>query len=216
MLCTSWSTICLAEVDRLRASLRSDPATSIVIGWDQVSGSDAILLYDTESHNGNTSAYGFYSGIDAENDYAGMQNKFARLEGLQPNTTYYFIIVDTEGSSREYSFATLPDRASERISIIAGGDSRNYREARQKANRMVAKLHPHLVMFGGDMTGGDNAEQWLRWMNDWQLTISEQGRLTPIVTARGNHEYSNKTIMALFDVPTVSNYYSLPLSLIHI
>lgn len=169
------------------------------------------MLYDTESHNGNTSAYGFYSGIDAENDYAGMQNKFARLEGLQPNTTYYFIIVDTEGSSREYSFATLPDRASERISIIAGGDSRNYREARQKANRMVAKLHPHLVMFGGDMTGGDNAEQWLRWMNDWQLTISEQGRLTPIVTARGNHEYSNKTIMALFDVPTVSNYYSLPI-----
>ena len=211
MLCALWSSVCLAKVDRLRASLRTDPATSIVIGWDQVSGSDAVLLFDTKSHDGNVPAYNFHKDVDSENDYAGMQNKFARLERLLPNTVYYFIIVDSEGSSKEYSFATLPDNASERISIIAGGDSRNYREARQAANRMVAKLHPHVVMFGGDMTGGDNAEQWMRWMNDWQLTITEQNRLTPIITARGNHEYSNKSIMALFDVPTLSNYYSLPI-----
>ena len=211
MLCALWSATCLAEVDRLRASLRSDPATSIVIGWDQVSGSNSLLLYDTQSHRGDAPAYSFQQGVDAENDYAGMQNTFVRLEGLVPNTVYYFIIVDSEGSSKEYSFATLPDNASERISIIAGGDSRNYRDARQAANRMVAKLHPHIVMFGGDMTGGDNPEQWMKWMNDWQLTITEQNRLTPIITARGNHEYSNKSIMALFDVPTLSNYYSLPI-----
>lgn len=211
MLCALWSTTCLAEVDRLRASLRTDPATSIVIGWDQVSGSNALLFYDTQSHRGNAPAYSFQQGVDVENDYAGMQNKFVRLEDLVPNTVYYFIIVDSEGSSKEYSFATLPDNAAERISIIAGGDSRNYRAARQAANRMVAKLHPHIVMFGGDMTGGDNPEQWMKWMNDWQLTITEQNRLTPIITARGNHEYSNKSIMALFDVPTLSNYYSLPI-----
>ena len=123
-----------------------------------------------------------------------MENRFSRLENLIPNTIYYFVIVDSEGTSREYSFETLPNDSRERISIIAGGDSRNYRDARQKANKMVAKLHPHLVMFGGDMTGGDNADQWIKWMNDWQLSISEQGRLTPIVTARGNHEYSNKTL----------------------
>ena len=140
-----------------------------------------------------------------------MQNKFVRLQNLTPNTVYYFVIADSEGVSKEFSFETLPNNSKERISIIAGGDSRNYREARQSANLMVAKLHPHLVMFGGDMTGGDNAKQWIRWMNDWQLTISPQGRMTPIVTARGNHEYSNKTIMALFDVPTLSNYYSLPI-----
>jgi len=157
------------------------------------------------------SAYASSQGVDAQNDYAGMQNKFVRLQNLSPNTIYYFVIADSEGVSKEYSFETLPDNAKERISIIAGGDSRNYRDARRAANLMVAKLHPHLVMFGGDMTGGDNAKQWIRWMNDWQLTISDQGRITPIVTARGNHEYSNRSIVELFDVPTQSNYYSLPI-----
>ncbi len=211
MLCALWSTVCYAKVDRLRASLRADPATSIVIGWDQVSGISPVLLYDTQAHKGDVPSYSYAHEVDSQNDYAGMQNKFARLEGLLPNTVYFFVIVDSEGVSKEYSFETLPNTSNERISIIAGGDSRNYREARQSANKMVAKLHPHMVMFGGDMTGGDNPKQWMQWMNDWQLTISEQGRLTPVVTARGNHEYSNKTIMALFDVPTVSNYYSIPI-----
>ncbi len=209
ILCLLWSTICVAKVDRLRASLRSDPATSIVIGWDQVSGTAPLLVFDTASHNGDIPSYTSSQMVDAENDYAGMQNKFVRLEGLTPNTVYYFVIVDSEGVSKEYSFETLPNTSEERISIIAGGDSRNYRKARQSANKMVAKLHPHMVMFGGDMTGGDNAEQWYAWMNDWQLTITEQGRLIPVVTARGNHEYSNRSIMELFDVPTKSNYYSL-------
>lgn len=211
MLLILCSNICLANVERLRISLRSDPATSMVVGWDQVSGNDAMLYYGTKSRQGAVSEYPYSQRVDAQNDYAGMQNRFVRLQNLIPNTIYYFVITDSEGVSKEYSFETLPDDASERISIIAGGDSRNYREARRAANLMVAKLHPHLVMFGGDMTGGDNAKQWIRWMNDWQLTISDQGRLTPIVTARGNHEFSNRSILELFDVPAKSNYYSIPI-----
>lgn len=211
MLTILWANVSMAKVERLRTSFRSDPATSMVVGWDQVLGNSAILYYDTYSHKGDLAAYTFQQGVDAENNYAGMQNKFVRLQNLLPNTIYYFVIADSDGLSREYSFETLPNDSKERISIIAGGDSRNYRDARKAANLMVAKLHPHLVMFGGDMTGGDNAKQWIRWMNDWQLTISPSGRMTPIVTARGNHEYSNRSIVELFDVPTQSNYYSLPI-----
>ena len=39
-------------------------------------------------------------------------------------------------------------------------------------------------------------------------TISEDRRLTPIVVARGNHEYSNKTLIDLFDVQTIGLYYA--------
>jgi len=118
-------------------------------------------------------SYSYAHEVDSQNDYAGMQNKFARLEGLLPNTVYFFVIVDSEGVSN----------SNERISIIAGGDSRNYREARQSANKMVAKLHPHMVMFGGDMTGGDNPKQWMQWMNDWQLTsIPIGGNLAQLYT----------------------------------
>jgi len=183
----------------------------MVVGWDQMMGDNPVLYYDTQSHQGDVVSYANQQGVDSQNDYAGMQNKFVRLQDLSPNTIYYFVIADSEGVSQEYSFETLPDDSKERISIIAGGDSRNYREARQAANLMVGKLHPHVVMFGGDMTGGDTAKQWIRWMNDWQLTTSPSGRMTPIIATRGNHEYSNTSIVALFDVPTESNYYSLPI-----
>ena len=130
----------------------------------------------------------------------GMNNYFVRLRNLQPSTTYYFVIQDSEGCSKRMSFKTAPDNPYERLSIIAGGDSRNYREARQNANKIVAKLRPHCVMFGGDMTGADSDEQWKMWMDDWQLTIARDGRITPIIVTRGNHEQDNRSLVNLFDV----------------
>jgi len=66
-------------------------------------------------------------------------------------------------------------------------------------------------MFGGDMTGGDTGEEWQDWFDDWQLTMSNDGRMYPIIVARGNHESSNKSLMDLFDVPANDLYYSLTL-----
>ncbi|MEM6380831.1 MAG: metallophosphoesterase, partial [Bacteroidota bacterium] len=121
------------------------------------------------------------------------------------------MIKDTEGVSRQMSFKTLPDNPYERLSIVAGGDSRNHRRARQKANLLVAKLRPHAVMFGGDMTGGDVAKQWTAWMDDWQRTITTDGQLIPIIPARGNHEKSNQSLIDLFDVKNEKIYYALNL-----
>jgi hypothetical protein len=79
------------------------------------------------------------------------------------------------------------------------------------ANKLVAKLYPHLVLFGGDMTGGDSDSEWQQWLDDWQLTIAKDGRITPVLTARGNHERSNLSIYNLFDTPTPDIYYALNL-----
>jgi len=106
MLLILWANLCLAKVERIRISLRSDPATSMVIGWDQVSGTYPKLHYDTQSHQGGVSNYANQQGVDTENDYAGMQNKFVRLQNLVPNTTYFFVIADSEGFSKESSFET--------------------------------------------------------------------------------------------------------------
>ncbi len=188
---------------------RDDPATSIIIGWSQLSGTDAVLYYDQTDHGTEVSSYAFQQGPDRKHWAKGMHNHFARLANLLPNTTYYFIIADSEGLSRRMSFRTMPDHDGERLSVIAGGDSRNHRQARRQANKLVAKLRPHFVLFGGDMTGGDNASQWKGWFDDWQHTIGSDGRLTPIVVTRGNHEYSNKTLVDLFDVKHSSLYYGL-------
>jgi len=46
-------------------------------------------------------------------------------------------------------------------------------------------------------------------MDDWQETIGLDGRLTPLVASRGNHEYSNETLQKLFDLPSERGYYGL-------
>ncbi|MBW1295912.1 fibronectin type III domain-containing protein [Aquimarina litoralis] len=197
-----------ASNDKYRLSLRGNPATSIVIGWNQYSGSNATVYYGTTDYGTNYNSYPFTKTPDRTVSYKGMNNTFARLTGLQPNTAYYFVIRDSQGTSERFWFKTAPADKS-RLSFIAGGDSRNNRTPRQNANRLVAKLKPHAVLFGGDMTDDDTNSQWRDWFNDWQLTTASDGRMFPIVATRGNHEDSNNSVYHLFDTPSSSVYYAL-------
>lgn len=187
---------------------REDPTTSMVIGWDQVSGTNPVLFYTSQRQSGKMENYAKSQTPDRVILTKGMNNHYVRLSGLRPSTTYFFKIKDSQGSSKVFSFQTAPASPYSRLSIIAGGDSRNHRDARVSANKIVGKLRPHFVLFGGDMTSRDVKKEWIEWFNDWQHTISDDRRLTPIVVARGNHEYSNKTLIDLFDVPTKGLYYA--------
>ncbi len=198
-----------ALTDKYRCMWRDDPSTTMVVGWNQVSGHSPVVYYDQINGGTNPNAYGRFQKPDRAIQSKGMDNYFVRLTGLTPNTTYYFVIQDSEGVSRQMSFQTVPNDSYDRLSVIAGGDSRNYREGRRNANILVAKLQPHFVLFGGDMTGGDTGKEWKDWFDDWQLTMTAEGKLTPIVATRGNHEYSNNTIFTLFDTPNESIYYAL-------
>ena len=195
--------------DRYRCMWREDPSTTMTIGWEQVSGNDPVVYYDEYDGGMEPLNYGFSKTVDRKVWSKGMSNHFARLTNLRPNTVYYFIIKDSEGISARMSFKTTPDNPYERLSIIAGGDSRNHRKARRNANLLVSKLQPHAVMFGGDMTGGDIERQWKAWLDDWQSTMTKDGRLTPIIPARGNHEKSNKSIVDIFDVKNEKIRYAL-------
>ncbi len=197
-----------ATTDKYRLSLRGNPATSIVIGWNQVSGSNARVYYGTTDYGTNYNSYPNSAAPSRTSSYKGMNNNFVRLTGLQPNTAYYFVIRDSQGTSRRLWFKTAPNDKS-RLSFIAGGDSRNNRTPRRNANLLVSKLKPHAVLFGGDMTDDDTNSQWQTWFNDWQLTIANDGRMFPIIAARGNHEGSNYSIYNLFDTPSSSVYYAI-------
>lgn len=202
-------TTSLANTARYRLTLRSDPATSIVIGWDQISGSSPRVYYGTNDYGTNWSAYPNSKSPSRVVNSKGMNNHFARLTGLQPNRAYYFVIRDSQGTSQRFWFKTAPSSSSQRLSFIAGGDSRNNRTPRINANKLVSKLRPHAVFFGGDMTSSDTNSQWITWFNDWQYTIGSDGRMIPIVAARGNHEGSNSSIYNLFDTPSSNVYYAL-------
>jgi hypothetical protein len=179
-----------------------------MIGWEQVSGSNAKIYYDTIDYGTNWSNYTFYKPTETEVFDRGMNNSFTKLTGLTPNTNYFFIIKDSEGTSSRFWFKTAHN-TNEAMSFIAGGDSRNNRIPRQYANTMVSKLKPTAVIFGGDMTNDDSSIEWQEWFDDWQLTIATDGRMFPIIPARGNHEFNNNRIPNLFNIPNINSYYKI-------
>ncbi len=201
--------LALGKADSYRLSWRGDPSTSMVIGWNQVSGSDPEVCYDTVDHGKKAIAYRSRRAPDRVVDYRGMTNHFARLENLKPDTAYYFVICDSEGVGRRLWFRTAP-ATRKPFTFIAGGDSRTNPEPRRLGNRLVAKLRPLFVLFGGDYTGWGKPEEWAEWFTDWQLTISEDGRIYPIIATHGNHENADLQMMdKLFDTPQIDQYYSL-------
>lgn len=200
-----------ASTDKYRLTLRDNPATSIVIGWNQIDGSGVTVYYGTVDQGTDWASYPNSQGASRSVGFAGMDNHFARLTGLQPNTAYYFVIKDSNSTSSRFWFKTAPNVPTERLAFIAGGDSRNNRTPRQNGNRLVSKLKPHAVLFGGDMTNTCTNTEWQEWFDDWQLTISNDGRMYPVVAARGNHETNDDYIYHLFDTPrnNSSVYYAL-------
>lgn len=204
-----FSSSLFAATDKYRLMWREDPSTSIVVGWCQQGGGTATVHYDTTNHDGDHAAFQFTHSVDRTASHKGLNHNFARINNLQPNTAYYFYIEDADGKSDIFWFKTAPDNAYETLSIIAGGDSRNNRTPRQKANDLVSKLRPHAVFFGGDMTDDNTDLEWFNWLDDWQLTIADDGRMTPIIAARGNHEFSNDDITDIFDTPGSDVYFAL-------
>jgi hypothetical protein len=200
-----------AKAEKFRLVWSQDPSRQATIAWHQASGSDPVLLLDINDFGDNPDQYGQRIRPEEIREAKGMQSHFIRLKGLRPNMTYYFLIKDSEGTSRRLFFTTAPDNPSQRLSIIAGGDSRNHRTARQHANLLVAKLKPHCVLFGGDFTGGSSPLEWQEWLDDWQLTIAEDGRMTPVVVTRGNHEEDNRVLTDLFGLEFDDAYYALTL-----
>ncbi|MDP5171936.1 MAG: fibronectin type III domain-containing protein [Bacteroidia bacterium] len=206
-----------AKSCRYRVIVRDDPSNSMSIGWDQSSGSNPVLYYGPVDHGDDFRAYPMQKKPDWVVEHMGMNNHFVRLRSLMPNTAYYFVIHDSEGVSQRYWFKTLPNNSQQPLSILSGGDSRRAEwdtssyEPRVLSNIMVSKLRPHVVTFAGDFTNRNTSAQWRCWFDDWQYTTGPDGRMFPILPARGNHETENEDVMNLFDSPHPQIYFATAL-----
>ncbi|MEM9837248.1 MAG: metallophosphoesterase family protein [Bacteroidota bacterium] len=200
-----------AETRRYRLSWADDPATTISIGFEFTLGRNVYVAYDTEDGGGIPNNYRYKAAPTRTLVAKGMRTVFVKITDLSPGTVYYFMVVDDNSLSRPMSFETSPNRLDKRLSIVAGGDSRERRLARQASNILVSKLRPHAVLFSGDMTTNDSPAEWAAWLDDWQLTMSADGRCYPIIPAQGNHEQSTESISKMFDVPDPRIFYALEL-----
>jgi hypothetical protein len=211
LLFVSVSLLSYSKVDFVRVMFNKTGDYEATIGWNQVSGDSAVVYWGKENVSiAKFESYPCREHVLAANSYKGMENRFVRLVNLEPNTAYYFVIKDSEGVSEKYWFKTTPNVNTERLSLVAGGDSRSRRTQRRQAFVMCGKLVPHAILFDGDYTDLDTEEKWLLWWEDYKLTYTPFGnRIIPIITTRGNHEQSNDCLINFFDCPKKNNVYNV-------
>jgi PKD repeat protein len=201
-----------AASDKYRLVWTDDPSSAITIGWCQVTGTPVGVEYgldpalagaDTET---NITTRTYDNTLHPEG--SALDNHFVTLTGLTPDAAYYFRVVDSEGSGTIFWFKTAPD-APAPFTFIAGGDSRTNTEPRQWGNQLVAKLRPLVVAFGGDYHDDCTNDEMRQWLDDWQMTVSSDGRMYPILPAHGNHENDmTEFVQLIFNMPNPDGYYA--------
>lgn len=194
------TSITQAATEKYRLVWRDDPATTMTIGWNQLSGTDYQVCYGTSE-----AALDTCQAPDREIEYREMNNKFVRLTGLAPDTAYYFQVQDSEGASATMWFKTAPASPSD-FTFIAGGDSRTNEQPRRWGQVLVGKIRPLFIVQTGDFLDDGTAAEWDQWLDEWQLTQSDDGRMYPIIPVHGNHENADREMVHnIFDTPKAAS-----------
>jgi len=201
-----------AASDLYRVAWTDDPSTTLTIGWRLTSGSDPHVMYGTSSDGTGWQPAAVDKITDFDNPRDGgtqtLTTQFVHLSGLIADTAYYFEICDSEGCSDTMWFKTAPDTAAN-FTFVAGGDSRTNPDPRRDGNELVAKIRPLFVLFNGDFMNDGTHDEWVEWLSDWQLTMSEDGRVYPVVATHGNHENDVVDMLSyIFDIPP-GGFYAL-------
>ncbi|MFV1996127.1 MAG: metallophosphoesterase [Verrucomicrobiales bacterium] len=202
-----------AKTARHRLVWREDPSSRATIGWEQVSGANAIVHYGPEDFGQQAERYPHHAAVDRSEDYMEMNNAFVFLEDLPADSPCYFVIEDDEGVSERLWFRTAPGQPKP-FTFIAGGDTKSDDKSRARGrltNRMVPRLRPLFILYVGDFTSGRklDPQEWKNWLADWREdTVSADGRIFPLVPVRGNHETVPDILYNLFALEAPENYFA--------
>ncbi|MDG2185565.1 MAG: metallophosphoesterase family protein [Mariniblastus sp.] len=208
----------------LRVSWISDPATAAIVSWSTLKPpANSTFRFRLKNTEGDYSVIaptqGRFQFEETELHY-----HHANLTGLEPGTAYEFQITQDGATSKTFYFTTAPgiDRP---FSLLHGGDSRSDQTARQKMNLLISnlvkdsyddeELSNDIIAFahGGDyVADGSNLNQWSKWLDDHELTIGQDGRMLPVIPARGNHDKSELFNQVFGFKEKHKNYYALNLN----
>ena len=92
-----------AASDKYRLVWNDDPTSTMTIIWDQLEGEHASVLYGPEDFGRE---HWKYPSSQAPTrilaDFYGMNTHFAKLENLEPDQSYFFVIQDSVGVSERF------------------------------------------------------------------------------------------------------------------
>lgn len=207
----------LAEADKYRLVWNHDPATTITIGWCQNNTNNHYLRYGKTDNPSGWVRANVDTITDYQNEIHGspdiLTSYFVNLEELTPDSAYYFQVCEEGGSCDQPSWFKTGSDTPQPFTFIAGGDSRTNAEPRREGNILVSKLRPLFVAHGGDYLDAGTYDEWVQWLDEWQLTRSSDGRMYPIIPAHGNHENDVINMVSLiFNTPNDNAYSALSIN----
>jgi hypothetical protein len=173
-----------AVTQNYRLILSESPATSITIGWELMAGCPDTqrVYYDTVDHARDTSAYRFQMPITASYFHQGMENYFSTLADLKPDTRYYFVIAEDEGISDRFWFQSLSNTSSSWKALWTSSNLPQTLYDWKKLSSQIAESSLDFVLAEG-FTGLTSEKDWRHWIQTWQKSISQSGRITPLLIA---------------------------------
>lgn len=209
------------------------PQHEAVISWSTADeGAEHRVYFDTESRAGKLDDYaesaipfksGRYTMVDSDQGTPPAYYHHVHLKDLEPSTKVYFVIRSDDQVSDEYHFMTAADDQRP-VKVAFGGDSRRppalpaVHQDRRRINQLIAELaeqDPELIAFchGGDYCTRAQWKYMTDWLSDHELTITSEGRILPIIPARGNHD-RDIVFEEMFPWPARDHdyYYSTDLS----
>jgi PKD repeat protein len=198
----------MAQTSQVRVTWTDTPSNNITIGFT-AKGSDAHVKYGTSTDETTWTR----ANLTRSNTFkTSIVSQIVKLTGLTPNTAYYMQACDSTGCGQRYWFKTASDRPQD-MTFISGGDSRSNPTGLQKANRMVAKIRPSFVDFGGDLTNSHTVAEVNTWLTDWELAFSADTingvsykYIPGLIVNVGNHESSDKQfVCSIFGANTDGN-----------
>lgn len=210
------------EVRHVRIIWTSDPTTTATVAWTTDQSGDRSRVRIREDANDEWAEF----ASDRDEQYVGKIEHgkapylhVAHLQNLKPGTRYHVICETDNTLSSEYYFVTAPDD-DQPFALLYGGDSRSGINERKDINRMMARMvaeqakagRPEILALahGGDyVVNGPQLDLWLAWLTHHELTTGSDGRLVPIIPARGNHDMGLPFNQVFAFPPDDENYYAI-------
>ncbi|OUL59346.1 pre-peptidase C-terminal domain-containing protein [Pseudoalteromonas ulvae] len=184
--------------------------------WDHNPSNQATIGFSPSGSQNHFVKYGLSTdeqtwsnqSVTATRTFAGsLISHFVTLKNLPSNQPIYYRVCDDSGCGDRLWFQTAPNDQSGFV-MVAGGDTRTGWTTRRQGNRLVAKIRPLVIMHGGDYTNANSASEMNTYLDDWQLTMSDDTinglsykRIYPFIPTHGNHEDNNyNTLCQVFGV----------------
>lgn len=161
-----------------------DPTTTMTIQWiAPATHADTTIRYAPL----NTPQLAQQKSVTKPYPHTSLSVHRCELVGLKPDTEYRFQI---GYGSPSYRFRTMPQKATNTIRFVSGGDSGTNEHAVAN-NILAAKQDPHFIFLGGDLAydSGRSPDTFTRFLQNYRThMVDSSGRMIPLVSCIGNHE----------------------------